>query len=99
MPAPVSAAPPAITAGPSLSASDERLPAMHELRAAGVPLPELVLNLHIYDPAPANRSVLLNGQRLREGEYTPDGVRLERITPDAVILEASGRRFRLGTAD
>ena len=99
MPAPVSAAPSTITAGPSLSASDERLPGVQELRAAGVALPELVLNLHIYDPAPANRSVLLNGQRLREGEYTPDGVRLERITADAVILEASGRRFRLGTAD
>lgn len=71
------------------------LPALHELRAAGIALPALQLELHAYDPAPAHRSVLLNGHRLREGEYTPDGVKVERITPVGVVLEAAGRRFRL----
>lgn len=74
---------------------DFSLPTVPELLAAGVSLPELHLNLHVYDPAPAYRSVLLNGNRLREGEYTPDGVKVERITPQAVVLEAGGRRFRL----
>src|SRR5690606_10215124 len=71
------------------------LPTLDELRAAGIALPALQLNLHVYDPAPAYRSVLLNGIRLREGEYTPDGVKVERITPTGVLLEASERRFRL----
>jgi general secretion pathway protein B len=89
-------APPHAT-GPSLEAigDEEQLPSMQELRNAGVPLPELALNLHVYTPSPAGRSVLLNGQRAREGEYLPNGVKVERITPTAVILEASGRRFRL----
>lgn len=75
------------------------LPSAQELRLAGVPLPELQLNLHVYDPAPTHRSVLLNGQRLREGEYTPDGVKLERVTPTGTVLEAGGRRFRLDVGD
>lgn len=73
----------------------DRLPSLHELRTAGVALPELQLNLHVYDPAPAYRSVLLNGLRLREGEFTPNGVKVEAITPVGVVLEAAGRRFRL----
>lgn len=83
-------------AAPDTRIEDEySLPTVPELRAAGVSLPELELNLHVYDPAPSYRSVLLNGNRLREGEYTPDGVKVERITPQAVVLEAAGRRFRL----
>ncbi len=92
----VSVAPPHAS-GPSLAATgdEEQLPELRELRDAGVPLPELALNLHMYAPAPANRAVLLNGQRAREGDYLPNGVKVERITPQAVILEAGGRRFRL----
>lgn len=85
-------------AGPAIRpqpADFDRLPRLDELRAAGVALPELQLNLHVYDPAPAYRSVLLNGHRLREGEFTPNGVKVEGITPMGVVLEAAGRRFRL----
>lgn len=87
--------PPLRDNAPSLSSDAEALPTVQELLAQGVTLPELQLNLHIYDPAPAHRSVLLNGQRLREGEYTPHGVRVERITEQSVVLEAAGRRFRI----
>jgi hypothetical protein len=84
---------------PPARRDDEDLPGANELRAAGIALPELQLNLHVYDPAPVHRYVLLNGQRLREGEYTPDGVKLERVTPTGTVLEASGRRFRLDVGD
>lgn len=100
-PAPASALPPvaasnnAQAAAPLPEADAAILPALHELLATGIALPALRLDLHAYDPAPAHRSVLLNGHRLREGEYTPDGVKVERITPSGVVLEASGRRFRL----
>lgn len=86
---------PAPTNTSGTSVVPETLPSFQELRAAGVALPELQLNLHVYDPAPAYRSVMLNGNRVREGEYTPDGVKVERITPVGVVLEAAGRRFRL----
>lgn len=94
------APPRAVAPAPARTSIDEdRLPGIHELRAAGVALPELQLNLLVYDPAPAERAVLLNGQRAREGEYLPNGVKVERITPEGVVLEAGGRRFRLTSAD
>lgn len=82
---------PAAPAAPNFNS----LPTLQDLAAAGVSLPPLQLNLHVYDASPLHRYVLLNGARLREGEYTADGVKLEAITPEGVVLEASGRRFRM----
>lgn len=101
--APVAFTPPPTTApapqprtgSPSLSSDAELLPTAQELQAQGVAIPELQLNLHIYDPEPMHRSILLNGQRLREGEFTPNGVRVDRITEQSVVLETGGRRFRI----
>jgi general secretion pathway protein B len=73
----------------------DSLPTLQDLTAAGTVLPPLQLNLHVYDALPANRYVLLNSARLREGEYTADGVKVEAITPQGVVLDAAGRRFRL----
>ncbi len=95
-----SVTPPALPASaraPVVTPAFDALPTLHELRASGVSLPDLQLQLHAWSPEASERSVLLNGQRLREGEYTPNGVKLERITPDGVVLEASGRSFRLET--
>lgn len=93
---PAAMAPPPAS-GPSLATTgdEERLPELRDLRNAGISLPDIQLNLHVYTPAPADRSVLLDGQRAREGDYLPNGVKVERITPTAVILEGAGRRFRL----
>ena len=90
---------PATSVGAALSApadpEAEILPTADELRAAGIALPSLQLNLHAFDTVPAARYVLLNSVRLREGEFTSEGVKVERITPVGVVLEASGRRFLL----
>lgn len=72
---------------------DPALPTAAELASSG--LPEMRLALHSFDENPANRYVLLNSQRLREGETMQDGVRVERITADGVILSWRGQRFRL----
>ncbi|MEP7313305.1 MAG: general secretion pathway protein GspB [Pseudomonadota bacterium] len=76
-------------------ASDMGLPTMQDLNAGGAGIPPLRLSLHAYDPNPANRYVLLNASRLREGESTPEGVRLERITEFGAVLSWRGRRFTL----
>jgi general secretion pathway protein B len=73
----------------------DNLPTMQDLIATGVTLPAMQLNLHVYDDAPANRYVLLNSRRLREGDELPDGIRLVRITPRGVVLNARGRLFLL----
>lgn len=70
------------------------LPTMQELIANGVTLPALQLNLHVYDEVPANRFVLVNSRRMREGNEV-DGIRVERITDRGVVLDVRGRRFLL----
>jgi general secretion pathway protein B len=63
--------------------------------AAGASLPELALNLHSYSPNPAERFIFLNMMKLREGQSTPQGVRVETITPDGAILSWQGTKFLL----
>lgn len=67
-------------------------------QAASVPganLPELKLDLHAYATNPADRFVFLNMTKLKEGESTPSGVKVESITPDGAILSWQGSRFFL----
>jgi general secretion pathway protein B len=71
----------------------DNLPTAQDLIAEGIPLPALILNLHVYDEAPANRYVLLNARRLREGDEVADGVRVVTIVPRGVVLITRGRRF------
>lgn len=63
--------------------------------APGANLPELKLDLHAYSANPADRFVFLNMMKLQEGQSTPAGVRVERITPDGAILSWQGSRFFL----
>jgi general secretion pathway protein B len=71
------------------------LPRYQDLVSSGVALPTLQLNLHVHDAQPANRYVLLNGVKLREGEFTPEGVKVLQIVPAGVVLEMRGQRFFL----
>jgi general secretion pathway protein B len=71
----------------------DNLPTAQDLVAQGVSLPTLTLNLHVYDEVPANRYVLLNAMRLREGDEVAEGIRVETIVPGGVVFNARGRRF------
>ena len=86
----VSTAPPAVRAEETPS-----LPTRDDLLASGAAIPEANLNMHVYDATPALRFVLLNGQRLREGEVSREGLRVEQILPDGVLLSAGGNSFML----
>jgi len=97
---PASVAPPPATnitaARPAAPPADlATLPSLQDVVAAGVNLPTLVMNMHVYDPAPAQRYVLLNGIRLTEGEFTADGIKVESITERGAVLDARGHRFLL----
>lgn len=58
-------------------------------------LPELALNVHVYAQAPKDRFVFLNMQKYREGERAREGVLVEEITPEGVVLRYGQQRFRL----
>lgn len=63
--------------------------------APGANLPELKLDLHAYSTNPADRFVFLNMVKLKEGQSSPAGVRVEAITPDGAVLSWQGSKFFL----
>lgn len=86
------AGPPRVAAAKPLK-DEGQLVTAAELASRGVQLPELQLSLHAFDADASRRYVLLNGQRLREGDTSPDGVKVERITEDGVAVAWQGRHF------
>lgn len=58
-------------------------------------LPPLKLSMHMWNDAPAQRFVILDGQRLGEGDRIGEAV-VEQITRDGAILAWNGRRLRVG---
>lgn len=85
------------TAGPSEVAAPPQplsaVPSRDEQLAAGANLPAAVLNLHVFDAEPSKRFVLLNGERLREGDASRDGLNVMSITPEGIILSYGNSSF------
>lgn len=74
--------------------TESGLPTYKEAAAApGANLPSLRLDLHVYAAQPGDRFVFLNMTKLHEGEALPQGVRVDSITPDGVILSYRGEKF------
>ena len=66
-----------------------------EVLAQGNAVPDLRLDLHVYAQNPAERFVFINMRKLREGDASPEGVRVDEITPNGVELSYRGKRFAL----
>ena len=66
-----------------------------DLLAVGDAVPEIQVSLHVYDADPAKRFVFLDGQRLREGDVAANGLRVERIDADGVVLDHRGSDFKV----
>ena len=56
-------------------------------------LPAIVLSMHVYAADPAQRFVVINGDRYAEGDTVKDDLTLKQILPDGVLLEFRGQRF------
>jgi general secretion pathway protein B len=71
------------------------VPSRDEVMAQGTQLPDLRLDLHVYDPDPAKRFVFVNMRKLREGDSLPEGVRLDSITQTGARFSFRGTQFTL----
>ena len=69
----------------------DQLPAAE--RAA---LPPLKVSMHVYSADPAQRAVLIDGQRHHEGEWIAEGILLKEIRRDGSVLDVHGRELLLG---
>ncbi|MEN8135298.1 MAG: general secretion pathway protein GspB [Thermodesulfobacteriota bacterium] len=102
-------APPSATAGDSgdneqlrPDEQDSPAPAQPELITfANLPpdirsaLPELVIAAHYYSSKPSSRMASINGRIMRQGQSVADGLILEEIIREGVILSFHDYRFSL----
>jgi general secretion pathway protein B len=59
-------------------------------------LPAFNITVSVYSDDPASRIVKINSQKLQEGQYLTDGLKLEEITRNGVIFSYQNYRFRVG---
>jgi general secretion pathway protein B len=81
---------------PAQPPEDEYLPRLSELTGderSG--LPALKLSMHVYADDPAQRFVIVDGRRLREGDSPAAGIAVEAIRRDGLVLSVNGRRVLL----
>ncbi len=91
---PEPALPPASSSATRTAAS-RTLPTREELTAAGIDLPPLNLELHVYAAEPSRRWVYIDGNRYTEGRRTAAGPLLVEILPEGIALNHDGRDFLL----
>jgi general secretion pathway protein B len=75
---------------------DEVLPEISQVTlSGGQSLPDLHLDVHVYATRAADRFVYINMRKYREGAVLPEGITVERIRRDGVVLNYQGLRFLL----
>ena len=57
-------------------------------------LPPVKLSMHMWDESPARRFVILDGQRMTEGDRS-GGLSVVAIERDGVVVERNGQRARV----
>ena len=93
--APAAEPPPSAGLGHVKRGTEAGVPLYQQLAATpGSRLPQLRLDLHAYAERAADRWVLVNMHKLREGD-TLEGVHVDRITPDGAVLSYQGSQFLL----
>ncbi len=73
-----------------------KLPSPYDLpKAVQSALPSLHFDSHMYSSDGPFRSVIVNGQLLKEGEFIEEGLMLVEITESGVILNFNGHIFSM----
>jgi general secretion pathway protein B len=100
-PAPV----PAVVAAGTAKAVPEAAPESKIINFADLPsnirdeIPRMSIAVHAYSREPKNRLVTIDNRLLHEGDDAGPGIRLEQITPDGMVFNYKGYRFRRSVQD
>nr|WP_277346352.1 general secretion pathway protein GspB [Solimonas marina] len=57
--------------------------------------PATTLQIHVYDPDPSKRWIMVDGQRYHEGDKLSSGPSVVEITEDGVVFDYAGQRVLL----
>lgn len=90
-----SSPPPRVTMITTQEATRPGIVTREELLAQGRTLPDVTLNLHVFDPQKNSRFVLMNGERLQEGDIATNGLRVTAIIADGVVLSQGDTTFKV----
>lgn len=91
---PVAGAPPPAIAAVAATPPPDQLPIYWQLPYnVRKELPEIKLSMHVYSATPAQRFVVLNGNRQVEGDELGGDVHVAEIRSDGVVLTYQGQRF------
>ena len=93
-PMPIEPAPPPVATPSPASSGNDTLQLSDLSAAERKSLPPLKVSMHLWDADPARRFVIVDGNRLVEGDRIGDAV-VTTITADGVLLDWNGRRLRL----
>lgn len=58
-------------------------------------LPAIKVNVHAYSQAPEEQFIIVDMIKYRSGERIAEGLMLEQVTPQGVVLRFEGTAFRL----
>jgi general secretion pathway protein B len=107
-PAKPATATPAATPSPEMKAMEDAIAAKRAAAKPAAPklptvwelpygtrkeLPDIKLTMHVYSSAPAERFIVIDGERHVEGDDLGDGVVLREISADGMVLDFKGQRF------
>jgi len=59
-------------------------------------IPTLEFSAHVYSSNPLQRSIVINGRFMEEGDRLAGDLFLNEITPDGAIFDFQGQRFHQG---
>jgi general secretion pathway protein B len=74
-------------------ADSAAIQSLNDARASGLDIPDINVEIHVYDATAANRFVFINMSKYGEGDRLKEGPVIEQITPDGVILRHQSQRF------
>lgn len=74
----------------------DKYPSLEELgTTVRADMPELIFAGHTFSENPEDRMIIINNRIVREGQNLGNGLRLEEITWDGLIMNFNGTRFTM----
>ncbi|MEN8671011.1 MAG: general secretion pathway protein GspB, partial [Ketobacter sp.] len=58
-------------------------------------IPDMTFSSHMYSSIPRFRSIIINGKRLKEGQYLNQELQVREITESGVVLSRGGTLFEV----
>lgn len=80
----------------AVAAAPATIPMPDSVRAQ---MPPIDVTVHVWNPQPASRFIMIDGRMYHEGDRLGHGLRLLSITPTGEIVEFRGYRAELGGND